>query len=283
MDLFSNINLDNGICIYHKNCPDGFGSALAVKKYCELNHFNCEYVAANHGDTPPDVDGKNVIIVDFSYKRPVLEKLKEKANGLIVIDHHISAQKDLENLDYCLFDMEHSGAVLTWKTLFPNKNIPQLLLYIEDRDLWNWELVDSKELSSGLRLIPMDFEAWNYYLNDQNLNQLIEKGRAIVEYENQKIERITKSELEIITLDGYQVPIINTTQLISEIGNALCQEYPFAVMYFETKDKRIYSLRSQGENGVDVSMIASKFGGGGHRNAAGFSIEKPQIDLNQYI
>ena len=49
------------------------------------------------------------------------------------------------------------------------------------------------------------------------------------------------------------------------------------------KDKRIYSLRSQGENGVDVSMIASKFGGGGHRNAAGFSIEKPQIDLNQYI
>ena len=61
------------------------------------------------------------------------------------------------------------------------------------------------------------------------------------------------------------------------------QEYPFAVMYFETKDKRIYSLRSQGENGVDVSMIASKFGGGGHRNVAGFSIEKPQIDLNQYI
>ena len=121
------------------------------------------------------------------------------------------------------------------------------------------------------------------HLNDQNLNQLIEKGRAIVEYENQKVERITKSELEIITLDGYQVPIINTTQLISEIGNALCQEYPFAVMYFETKDKRIYSLRSQGENGVDVSMIASKFGGGGHRNAAGFSIEKPQIDLNQYI
>ena len=60
MDLFSNINLDNGICIYHKNCPDGFGSALAVQKYCELNHFNCEYIAANHGDTPPDVDGKNV-------------------------------------------------------------------------------------------------------------------------------------------------------------------------------------------------------------------------------
>ena len=55
----------NGICIYHKNCPDGFGSALAVQKYCELNHFNCEYIAANHGDTPPDVDGKNVIIVDF--------------------------------------------------------------------------------------------------------------------------------------------------------------------------------------------------------------------------
>ena len=84
----------------------------------------------------------------------------------------------------------------------------------------------------------------------------------------------------MVSFFGHTVPCINTTTLISEIGNAISQDYPFAMMYFDTEDKRIYSLRSS-ENGIDVSEIAKKMGGGGHFNAAGFSTGLNSVLINK--
>ena len=75
---------------------------------------------------------------------------------------------------------------------------------------------------------------------------------------------------------GYKVPAINTTEFTSEIGHRLCKGHPFAVMYNDIADKRIFSLRSD-INGIDVSIIARMFAGGGHYHAAGFSMPKPKV------
>lgn len=79
--------------IYHDNCADGFGAAWA----CWMRWGDaCEYVPANYGQVPPDVTGKNILIVDFSYKRPELETMANAAASIVILDHHKTAQAELE-------------------------------------------------------------------------------------------------------------------------------------------------------------------------------------------
>lgn len=270
----------NFLCIYHKDCADGFGAALAVKQYCDSLGCPCEFFAAQYGDPAPDVSGKDVLIVDFSYRRELLLSLKQSANSLKVIDHHKTAQQDLAGLDFCIFDMSKSGAVLTWQTLFPLTQMPQLFAYIQDRDLWQWQLENSKAVSAALQTIPKDFELWRRYLDDDKIAELVIKGSAILEYQNQQIDKVPNADkIPLVNIAGYSVPCINSTHLISEIGDKIAQGHPFAALYFERDDKRIYSLRSA-RDGIDVSKIAEKFGGGGHFHAAGFAIDKPEVILS---
>ena len=269
----------NYLCIYHKNCSDGFGAALAVKTYCDELGESCEFIAAQYGSDVPDVSGKHVFIVDFSYHRETLLELKEAASSLMVIDHHKSAMEDLAGLDFCVFDMAQSGAVLTWKTLFPTKAVPLLLNYIQDRDLWHWQLKDSKAVSAALLTLDKTFELWSPYLNDANVAELVTKGSAIVDYQNQQLARTPRGEnVPMATIGGYTVPCVNATHLISEMGELLAQGHPFAALYFDKLDVRVFSLRSA-KDGIDVAKIAQQYGGGGHFHAAGFAIDKPEITV----
>lgn len=270
--------LNNIMCIYHKNCTDGFASALAVKVWADKQSKEVDFQPAIYGDSPPNVRGKDLFIVDFSYPRDVLLEIYENANSIVVLDHHKTAKEALAGLDFCIFDMTKSGAVLTWEHLFPNQKIPLLLLYIQDRDLWNWELEQSREISASLQAMDMDFDVWEQYLNNDQIPELVVKGEAILEYQQKKVKKIAHEYVPLIDICGYKVPCVNTTHLISEIGNELSKGYAFAVMYFETANDRIYSLRSA-ENGIDVSEIAKKFGGGGHFHAAGFKVTKPEVTL----
>ncbi|NRB39167.1 MAG: hypothetical protein HRU20_11975 [Pseudomonadales bacterium] len=267
------------LCIYHGNCADGFGAALAVKRFCDVNQLNCEFMPAHFGDAIPDVTDKQVWVVDFSYPRELLLQMKAQAKSITVIDHHKTAQEDLQGLDFCVFDMEQSGAVLTWKTLLPQEPVPLLLAYIQDKDIWQWKLPSSKEVTAALQTLPMEFPSWEVYLDDKKVEDLIAMGASIVSYQTLQIQKITSGDLPMAEIAGFTVPCINLTQLHSDVGNVLCQGHAFAAMYMDLADKRVYSLRSSAE-GVDVSDIAKKFGGGGHKHAAGFSVDKPAIDLS---
>lgn len=267
----------NNLCIYHKNCADGFGSALAVKLHFDNIDQKCEFLPSHYGDAPPNVKGKCVYIVDFSYSRDTLIAMNDEAKELTVIDHHKTAQVALEGLDFCTFDMSKSGAVLTWEHLH-KEPVPLLLQYIQDRDLWEWKLKSSQKVSAALKSLPMDFDTWACHLND--VLRLAARGEIILEHQNHEIQGILDKDIPLIWIAGYRVPCVNTTTHISEVGNQLSQGHPFAAMYFETADKRVYSLRSS-KDGIDVSAIASLFGGGGHFHAAGFSVDKPGIDLSR--
>jgi hypothetical protein len=60
---------DKPLCIYHGNCADGFTSAW-VMHHAYLGGI--ELYAGTYGQEPPDVTDREVYMVDFSYKRPVL-------------------------------------------------------------------------------------------------------------------------------------------------------------------------------------------------------------------
>jgi len=270
----------NILCIYHKDCADGFAAALAVKLWADESSLPSEFIPAHYGDTAPDVTGKDVLIVDFSYPRETLLEMNKKASSLKVIDHHKTAQESLKGLDFCLFDMDKSGAVLTWEYLLPNRSVPELFLYIQDRDLWKWEYPLSNAISAGLQLLEFDLDVWGKYIQNQALIELVDKGQVIVSYQEQCINKTIRSEIPMVPIAGHTVPCINTTHLISETGNELAKGHPFCAMYFETAEHRIYSLRSA-KDGIDVSEIAKLFGGGGHFHAAGFKTKKPDHGLEK--
>ena len=141
--------------IYHADCTDGFGAAYSAWK-CLGNR--AEYHACKHGSTPPDVKGKVVAILDFSYNNATTKQMIEDADNLIVIDHHKSAMVELHDISNTHFDMKHSGARLAWDFFHPGKEAPKFIDYIEDRDLWKWELPYSKEFSAAFDMVPFDFE-----------------------------------------------------------------------------------------------------------------------------
>ena len=274
------------ICIYHGGCDDGFGAAWAVwKRWPDV-----QFIPGVYGKEPPDVKGKNVLMVDFSYKRPVIEAMAKAAYSLTILDHHKTAQADLQDLEAwaamegigasvkVIFDMEQSGATITWQyitgTNRQDDTCPTMLTYIEDRDLWRFAFGDAtRQFSAALRVYPMEFETWDRIAADPD--KLIAEGGIVLRAHQANIQKfIAESFMENIS--GYTVPCCNVPyHYASDTAHELLQLFPdapFAMSWFKRGDGMFQaSLRSE-DHRIDVSEIAKKHGGGGHRNAAGFQV-----------
>lgn len=260
-------------------CKDGFCSAWVLRK----KYPDAEFVSGTYDSTDPrpDVTGRDVIIVDFSYDRDTLLQMKEEANSLIVLDHHASAEKELKGLHFCIFDMDKSGARLAWEYCFGDEPSHWLVDYTEDRDLWNWTLPDTKVVNAALQCFRHDFEVWDEIgemaLEDFLKTETAIGARAVVIYEEKRIEDIIYHAQEI-EMAGHKVLCANSSVLPSEVGGVLAKDRPFGVVRHQLGDGRWkYSLRSR-EGGIDVSEIAALFGGGGHPQAAGCTIEHDSMD-----
>ena len=258
--------------LYHGDCPDGFGAAFAA---WQVLGDSASYYPAQHGEHPPDLPSNaKVAIVDFSYKRDVILALRNKVQDMVILDHHVTAQDELTGLDFAVFDMEKSGARMAWEYWHPDTPIPELLVYIEDKDLWLWNQEQSKEVSIALHSYPQDFEVWN----ELTVEHLKLEGVALLRLQEQLIEQAV-ARSNFTSLFGYQVPIVNATEFRSEIANRLCSLYPeapFAAAYhYDKSGEENWSLRSIGD--FDVADLARTLGGGGHKNASGFTGTPPQL------
>lgn len=263
------------VVLYHASCADGFGAAFAAwKKYGDA----AEYRAVNHGSRPPeDLAGKHVLIVDFSYRLWHLDALRDVAASLVVLDHHKTAVEDLRNFPGAVFDMNRSGATLTWWTLHETRP-PLLLEYVEDRDLWRFLLPESREVSAALQSHPREFLVWDYFASaPERIDELRQEGRAILRYKNQIVREMAQ-HVRWRDIAGHRVPTVNATACFSEVGDLLCEMYPdapFAAYYLDRSDGlRQWGARSR--SGFDVSEVAKAFGGGGHPAAAGWQEPVPE-------
>ncbi len=217
------------------------------------------------GSSPTDLAGQHIVIVDFSYPRPILETIAEKAASLVVLDHHITAEQTLADLPYAYFDLQKSGAVLGWEWAH-DEPTPWLLRYIQDKDLWHWALPNSREISAALASYPFDFALWSGFQQQE----LERDGRAILRYENELVTKLS-SQATMMHFEGVTVPAVHSPLLTSQIGERLSADFPFCLIWHDRNGRRYYSMRSR-EEGTDVGSIAASFGGGGHTHAAGFSV-----------
>jgi len=264
--------MNNVICIYHYNCADGFTAAWVVHKV----YPNATFHPGIYQNKPPSVKDKIVLMVDFSYKRPVLLEMAKEATHITILDHHQSAQKDLVDLPdnvTSVFDMTRSGAKITWDYFFPNQPAPQLLLHVQDRDLWKFELEGTREIQACMFSYPFDFIIWDI-LFDSDLGVLRKEGKAIERKHFKDIQEYIAAASYRDVIAGYEVPVLNAPYFwSSDAGHIMAKNEPFAACYWDTPEGRVYSLRST-DNGMDVAKIAEQFGGGGHAHAAGFRIPR---------
>jgi uncharacterized protein len=298
------------LVIYHHNCADGYTAAWVCKDY-----FGgvVDFYAATHQNPPPDVKGRDVILVDFSYKRAEMREIQLAANSVLVLDHHKSAAEELSSdlgyseaprvirmdrwatgalgwdahlanaqqdrwnnvghaVIYALFDMDRSGAGLAWDFFNPGKPRPPLVDYVEDRDLWKFALPGSREVSAAVFSHPYTFEAWDA-LAYTPIEKLVAEGAAIDRKHRKDVAELVSALKARMRIGGVDVWAANLPYtLTSDAGHLMCEGgEPFAACYWDTPDGRVFSLRSR-DDGADVSAIAKQYGGGGHRNAAGFRL-----------
>jgi uncharacterized protein len=296
--------MNKTICIYHANCADGMAAAWCVN--VALGD-DVEFVPASYGSAPPDVTGADVIIVDFSYKRDVLMEMSRTARSILVLDHHKTAASDLAGFgidistwqrplgwkrhmlnvyqdacegiphasQYVLFDMNRSGAQLAWD-FFSGGERPALVDYVADRDLWQWVLPGSREVSAVIASYPMSLDMMaDHYARmqaDADLEKMIYEGAAILRKHDLDVANGIRLTQRTMVIGGHTVPVANLPySMASDAAGTMAKDAPFAACYFDGPKGRGFSLRSRGDDGLDVSEIAQKYGGGGHRNAAGFS------------
>ncbi|MCK9513059.1 MAG: DHHA1 domain-containing protein [Pigmentiphaga sp.] len=263
------------LVIYHGNCYDGFAAAWAAR----LHSPDAEFIPAQYGDDPPDVAGKRVLICDFSYPRDVLLRMRADAAYLLVLDHHKTAQADLEGLGFCVFDMNRSGAGITWDTLHGSGRIP-LIDHVEDRDLWRFKLVGTREYHAALSTIPFDFKAWDEF-ESRPFDEVVNEGAAVLRYHQLTCQKLA-ARARIGQLGEHQVWMVNApVEFVSEVAEVLKHREPhLPVLGWSWDGERgnyYCSLRSR-EDGPDVSAIAREFGGGGHEHAAGFRCDRVPVD-----
>lgn len=289
------------ICVYHGGCDDGFGAAWVVrKKWGDAVQF---VPGAYRGfDWPADLADKNILFVDFSLKR---DQMMQLANGgiagavprsIVVLDHHKTAEAELAQwnigpvmphsgeriaehvalavMEQSLpivahFDMCHSGARLAWDFCFPGEPVPPLIAHIEDRDLWRFAMLTTHAVSAALRTYDHDFQLWD----ELDVPSLIAEGTVVLRGHQKNIANFIRNRYWR-DVGGHRVPVVNVPyHYASDCADAILKAEPaaqFTASYFDRADgKRQWSLRSRDDR-LDVSKIAKHYGGGGHRNAAGF-------------
>lgn len=288
--------------IYHKNCYDGFtGFFLFMKtNKWEKNPYVYPDVPSTTS-IPPEINGKNVIIIDVAYKANILAEIASKASSILFIDHHITISEEIANLkldapNKIVYDVNESGASLVWKYFYKKAKMPLFVKYIRDNDIGLWKM---DNVFDFMAYLEVNFETkpnfttlkkWDLLLDDNNVKKYIEIGKYYNVYKNYLIESqapkhtiklfpskqfVKKTNKSLNKAGKYKIAVISTTcPSTSLVGKYIVDNYDcdFCLLWnYNMKSKNYFiSLRSKS---TDVGLIAKELGGGGHTLASGFSLD----------
>ncbi|HEB89327.1 MAG TPA: hypothetical protein ENI85_07130 [Deltaproteobacteria bacterium] len=269
-------------CFYHAGCPDGFGAAWSVRGAWGEE---ARYIARGHEDRVRmgECEDALVAFVDIAPGRDELLELARVAGQIVILDHHVTARdrlcsdpalvNELEAEGHELhFDLGHSGAVLAWNHFRSDEALPDLLRYVEDQDLWNWALPDSDAVNAAIASYPREFDVWDR-LAAEKIESLVAEGRPILRANRMEVER-RLDHAKPVALGTRRIEAVNASTNRAQIGHRLAQRARYGESWglvYRVEGAEVFAtLYSIGE--VDVSKVALEYGGGGHKNAAGFRV-----------
>lgn len=283
---------------FHSSDLDGMCAGAIVK----FKYPDAKLIGINYGQNFPfdtlDIKNDIVYMVDFSLQ-PFSEMVKLVSliglNKLIFIDHHKSVIEDanktmLTNDNITMSfnqvcpgkrEIGKGACELTWEYLYPYEKMPFAVSLLGRYDVWDLSNPTTLDFQYGMRLNntwPDNQELWKQFLRSDDNNETtmlivdtIKSGETILKYQKQENEKYSKSCAFEVKFEGYNAICINKLLTNSQL---------FESVYDVTKHDIMISfgLRANGmwtmsfyttKEGVDVSEIARKYGGGGHKRASG--------------
>lgn len=286
---------DRTAVLFHADCPDGWTAAWVAHRALD----DPTLFPVRHGAPPPDLAGySDVYIVDFSYPHDTLTHLAD-GRRLVVLDHHQSAIDDIcaHHGDYpgeapwgdgsrgdhyvmrydhtyrTVLDTNRSGAGITWDWFHPGEPRPPVVDYVEDRDLWRFDLDHSREVSAYIRSQPHTLDRWDA-LACESVDDMAATGHGVLLHIDAYC-RAAGNHAYWCQMGDRRFPIVNVTyESCSDVAAHLLDAFgsDMAGYFFQTGDGRWqYGFRSR--NGVTVHDHAQAFGGGGHPQAAGCTVD----------
>jgi oligoribonuclease NrnB/cAMP/cGMP phosphodiesterase (DHH superfamily) len=266
------------VVFYHGQCRDGFTAAWAAwKKFGDMADYLPVIWSNLLLDQIPSVAGKEIYFLDYAPGEEDFQRVVKEAKSVVIIDHHVSKEEMVKSLPGSIYDANHSGGVLAWKYFHPDMKVPHLCLYVEDSDIWKWNIPSSGNILAYMDLMrEFNFESWDSIATDledeSKRKEYIDKGELILASCRRMTDDIMREHMQLVDFQGYQIYAVNAPRIFkSDIGNRLAKlKPPFAIVWSQTPDEISVSLRSVG--GFDTIPIASKFGGGGHKAASNFRL-----------
>lgn len=225
------------------------------------------------------------------------EFVKVCGSKLIWIDHHKTAMEKFPDIWNSrsipgIRSIEKAACVLTWEYIHPeNAPLPETVAYIGDKDIWKFEYGETRAFSAGFSLMVKtpDDPLWDVLLGHSSefkdtVNKMISIGELLLESQNYKLQKAFERGVDC-TFHNWKARLVNTTGNISELGEFIYKksEYDIAIMWQAVENMVVFSLRSDSGNpdSPDCAEIAKQYGGGGHKNAAGF--QKKNMDFPRLL
>lgn len=261
------------VILYHADCSDGLGAAWAAwKKF----GARASYIpVANQSPLPKGLMGKEIYTVDYAFPKEITKRLIKNNKRVTAIDHHLSNKSAVALTYKPLYALGHSGAMLTWKYFHHEKRAPIYIYYIEDADLWKLKMSHAKEFVATRPIHPKDIKSVDAFVKKFEKAAFRKKffanGKLLLEYQLALLYDILKNK-ELVKFHGKRAFAVNSPVFTDELSAIMYKKEPMAIVWHEKRNSKKISLRSDGS--VDVSKIASKYGGGGHKRAAAFKLLK---------
>lgn len=291
------------VVFFHYPCQDGLCSAWIAQKYFSSCGIEVSLVPYQHGsDKYPDVTGKHFISLDCCPPKEILELYESKACSMLVIDHHRTNEEILKDKPYSVFDLNMSGAGLTWMHFFKGEPMPLFIEMIQDRDIWTKKVENSFNFTEAFYMKissspPLDFDTKfkvidELFDDERNettrhtlLNFYIQFGIMSNEYKESKLIRCCSAALRRVRpFRGLRVCMYNCEHdIVSDLGNKLTGsgKCDVAVLWRYNHSDDVYYVSMRSRGAIDVSAICKSFDskGGGHTNAAGFTTKTHPVEL----
>ena len=275
--------------VYHGNCSDGQSSSWSAWKDLGAEAI---YIPMSHDFELPDfgTEPAKIYCLDYAFKREDYDELS-KLHDIIIIDHHASNAKayaSLKNSSH-VFDMTHSGAVLAWK-YFHSTEVPEWLLYVEDRDLFLNRLPRTQAFTAAIMNKPKSIEVYDA-ISKRSIKDICDEGELLLEDQRYMIHNILRNHNTWATITDHDlnvqdVPIVNSNVFQSDVAaelNRMYPEAPFAIYYHQEPHNGLIKVGLRNARGYDVSLVATHYGGGGHPGAAAFHLSQEDFRDKIYI
>jgi len=281
---------------YHRADLDGYCSGAICRYFLEEAGVKPRMRGIDYGDEFPFDEicpDDKIYMVDFCLQpEHQMQKLEEMCGELIWIDHHKSSIESLKDFN-CpgIREIGRAGCELCWEWWAAELSTPETVTLLGRYDVWdqsNKQVWDENiyPFQMGMRTLPLDpvknMDSWKNLFKNHNIAHILEIGRGIVRYQNLQNIRTMENSFEV-DFDGLKWIAVNAGGNSQIFDSKYDPQKHHGMLGFTNRGGKfwtisLYSTRPD----VDVSEVAKRNGGGGHKGAAGFQcVELPFVVSNR--